>query len=136
MILALEDAILFIGRRLHKEGLPFGSARDIRFSLTGSVNWAGRHEHRVEATDNTVQEGCWAFADTVMKKKMKVRGPQHPLGVGKATQSSAGAYKVDDWMQGLDEGAFDGEGRTSNSPAHCVTGQGRWQLVTGGTKDS
>ena len=38
----------------HKEGLPFGSARDARFSLTGSVNWA-RRPAQVEATVNTVQ---------------------------------------------------------------------------------
>ena len=56
VILAPGEAILFFGRQLCKEGLPFGSARDIRFSLTGSVNWAGRLA-QVEATVNTVQEG-------------------------------------------------------------------------------
>ena len=62
VILAPGKAILFFGRWLCREGLPFGSARDIRFSLTGPVNWAGRMAW-VEATVNTVQEGSQAIAD-------------------------------------------------------------------------
>ena len=114
MVLALGEAILFFGRCLHKEGLPFGSARDIRFTLTGPVNWAGRLA-QVEATVNIVQKGHWAIVDTVMEKRMKARGPGHPQGSGRAIQSLAGACKVDDWMQGLDEGASDGEVRRTNN---------------------
>ena len=65
-----------------KRGLYIGSARDIRFSLTGSINWA-RRLARVEATLNTIQ-GYQAIADTVMEKKMKPGGPGHPQGMGKA----------------------------------------------------
>ena len=124
LILALGEAILFFGRCWHKEGLPFGSAQNIRFSLTGSVNWPGRLA-QVEATVNTVQEGCWAIADAVLEKKMKARGPGHPLGMGKAAQSSVDVCKVDDLMQGLDKGVSNGEVRMSNSHAHCIIGQGR-----------
>ena len=42
MVLAPGAAILFFGRWLHKEGLPFRSARDIGFGLTGPLNWVGR----------------------------------------------------------------------------------------------
>ena len=72
VILAPGEAILFFGRQLHKEGLPFGSARDVRFRLKGSVNWAERLP-QVEATVNTVQEGHQAIADTVMEMKKKAR---------------------------------------------------------------
>ena len=78
-------------------GLPFGSERDIRFSLTGPVNWAGKTS-QMEVTVNTVQEGHQAIVDTVMEKKMKARGPGYPQGIGKAIQSLAGACKVDNWM--------------------------------------
>ena len=76
-VLALGEAILFFGRWLCKEGLAFGSARIVRFSLTGPVNWAGR-KAQVEGTVNTVQEGHWAIADAVMEKKMKAKGPGNP----------------------------------------------------------
>ena len=39
--LAPGEAILFFWRWSHKEGLPYTSARDIGFSLTGPVNWLG-----------------------------------------------------------------------------------------------
>ena len=80
-----------------KEGLPFGSARDIRFSVTCSVNWA-RRPAQVEATVNTVQEGNQAITDIVMEKKMKTRGSGCHRRMGEAIQSSAGTCKVDDWM--------------------------------------
>ena len=67
LILAPGEAILFFGRQSCKEGLPFGNARDIRFSLTGSVNWA-RRLAQVGATVSTFQEDHWAIMDAVMEK--------------------------------------------------------------------
>ena len=40
VVLAPEEANLFFGRQSHKEGLPYTSAMDVRFSLTGPINWA------------------------------------------------------------------------------------------------
>ena len=63
---------------------------------------------------------------------MKARWPGHPQGTGKATWSSAGACKIDYWMQSLDEGTSGGEVRLSNTPAHCIIGLGRqhqWQVA-------
>ena len=70
VVLAAGEAILFFERWLHKEGLPYTSARDVGFSLTGLINWAGRTA-QVEATTNTVQEGHQAIVDTVMEKKTR-----------------------------------------------------------------
>ena len=126
VVLAPREAILFFGRWLHKEGLPFGNERNIRFSLTGPVNWAGRMT-QVEATVNTVQVGHQIIADAVMEKKTKARGTGHLQGLGKAIKSLAGVCKVDDWMQGLDEGASNGElQRTVDSHIQCIIGWGRW----------
>ena len=47
VVLALGEAILF----------PMGNAKDVRFSLTGPINWASRTV-QVEDTANTVQESC------------------------------------------------------------------------------
>ena len=55
VVLALGEAILFLGRQSCKEGSCYTSSSDIGFSLTGPVNWAGRTE-QVEVTVNTVQE--------------------------------------------------------------------------------
>ena len=57
VVLTSREAVLFFGWQLGKEGLPLGSARDVGFSLTGPVSWAGRAA-QVEVTINTVQEGC------------------------------------------------------------------------------
>ena len=124
VVLALGEAILVFGRWLCKEGLPFGSARHIRFSLTGPVNWA-RRMVQVEAIVNTAQKGHQAIMDAMMEKKTKASGPRCPWGSGKTIQSLAGACKVDDWMQGLDKGVSDGEvRRTGDSNAWCVIGWG------------
>ena len=79
--LAPGEAILSFGRQCQKEGLPYMSARDVEFSLTGPVNWA-RRTAQVEATANTVQEGHWVIADDVMEKKMKARGQGTLKGQG------------------------------------------------------
>ena len=76
MVLALEEAILFFGRYLCKEGLLYRNTKDIELSLRGPVNWAWRTV-QVEATVHTVQEGCQAIADAIIEKKMKARGPGH-----------------------------------------------------------
>ena len=53
---------------------------------------------QVEVTVNTMLEGHRAIADAAMEKKMKARGPGHPQGLRRATQSSAATCNVDDWM--------------------------------------
>ena len=80
VVWAPREAILFFGRWLHKEVLPYASVRDIGFSLIGPVNWAGRTV-QVEVTANTVPEACWAIVDAVVEKKMKARGPGCPWGL-------------------------------------------------------
>ena len=78
-VLALGEAVLFFGRWSHKERLPYTSARDIGFSLTGQVNWAGRTA-KIKVTAYMVQEGCWAIADAVTERNTKARSPWHPKG--------------------------------------------------------
>ena len=95
MVLSPGEANLFFGRQLHKEGLPYTSAGGIGFSLTDPVNWA-RRTVQVEATVNTVQEGCQAIANAVMKNKTNARRLGCPQGLGRAIQSSAGTCNVDD----------------------------------------
>ena len=77
VVLAPGEAILFFGRCLYTEGLPYRSTRDVECSLRGPVNWA-RRTVEVEVTTNTVQVGCQAIVDAVMKNRMKVRGPGYP----------------------------------------------------------
>ena len=75
-----------------------------------------------EVTINTVQEAHLAIADAVMEK-MKARGPGCPKGQDHLV---LGTCNVDDWMQGLDEGASDGEvRRTGDSCTQCIIGHGR-----------
>ena len=62
VVLAPGEVILLFGRQLHKEGLPYTSARDVGFSLTGPFNWAGR------TAQGEVTEGHQSFVDTVMRK--------------------------------------------------------------------
>ena len=125
-VLAPGEAILFFGRWSCKEGFPYTSARDVGFSLTGTINWA-RRRAQVEATTDMVQEGHWPIASAVMEKKMKTKGLGCPRGLGRAIQSLAGACNVDDLMQGLDEGVSDGEVRmTSDACTQCSVGHGRW----------
>ena len=82
-----------------------GNARDIRFSLTGPVDWAGKPV-QIEVTVNAVQEGCQAIADAVVeKRRTKAREPGCPQGMTKATQAPAAAYNNEDWMWGLEEEA-------------------------------
>ena len=86
-------------------------------------------------------EGCWAIADSIMEKKMKVQGPGHPWWSRRATQSLAAVYNINEWKWGLDEGVSYREVRkTDNIHAHrykwgiahsCHVGGGsrrcRWQ---------
>ena len=74
VFLAPGEAIFLFGQWLLKEGLPLGNARDVGFSLTGPINWAGR-EAQVETMVSTVQEGHQATADAVVEKRIKARGP-------------------------------------------------------------
>ena len=46
---------------------------------------------------------------------MKARGPGHPQGPRGAACSSATACNADDWMQGLNKGASDGEVRKAGN---------------------
>ena len=125
VVLALGEATLFFGRWLHKEGLPYTSARNMGFSLTGQVNWAIRTV-QVEATANMVQESHQSIVDAVMERIMKARGPRHPWGSGRAIWSLAGACNVDDWMWGLDEWVSDGNvRRTDDAYTWCSIGCGR-----------
>ena len=117
VVLAPGEAILFFGRHSCKEGLLFRNAKDVELGLRGPVNWAGRTA-QVEATVNTIQEGHLAIADAIIKKKMKARGHGCPWGLRRVTQSSAAAYHVDDWIQGLDKGVSDEEMRTDDIWTH------------------
>ena len=80
-VLELGEAMLFFGKWLHKEGLSHTSARDVGFSLTSPVNWAGGIV-QVEGTANMVGEALQAIVDAVMEKKTKARG-RKPQGLGK-----------------------------------------------------
>ena len=42
VVLVPGEAILFFGQCSHKEGLPLENARDVGFSLTGSLNGASK----------------------------------------------------------------------------------------------
>ena len=139
VVLAPGEAILFFGWWSLKEGLPLGNSRDVRFSLTGPVNGAGRTA-QVEATANTVQEGLQATVDAVVEKRTKARGPGHSCGMMKATWAPAAAYNIEEWMQGLEEDAPEGEVRKGdvdncrleqrNTHSQCAgwgSRQHRWQ---------
>ena len=108
VVLAPGEAILFFGKCLHKEGVLYRKAKNIKLGLMGPVNWAGSTA-QVEVTVNTVQEGGWAIMDAIMEKKMKSRGSGHPSGSKRVTQSSTATCNINDWMQDLDEGASGGK---------------------------
>ena len=110
MVLALGEAILFFRRCSHNDGLLYCDAQDIKHGLTGSVTWVERTA-QVEMIVNTIQEGCRAIMDVVIEKKTKDRGPGHPQVLRGASQSSAAACNVDNWMQGLNKGTYGGEVR-------------------------
>ena len=65
----------------------------------------GQRNTQVEATENMVQEGHQAIADAGTERRTKARVPGCPHGSGRAIQPLVGACNVDDWMEGLDEGA-------------------------------
>ena len=103
---------------LAQEGVLYHSAQDVELGMRGPVNWASRTA-RVETTVNTVQEGHRAIMDAIMEKKTKAREPGHPQGLRGAIQPSASTCNVDNWMQGLEEGASNREvGRTDAVQAH------------------
>ena len=99
-----REAILFFGRWSLKEGLPFGNARDVRFSFTDPIIWASRTA-QVEVTINTVQEGCWAIVDVVVEKRTKAWGPGTPHRMTKVKKTPAMANNIEEWMQGMEEDA-------------------------------
>ena len=95
VVLAWGEPILFFGRCLHREGLPYRSAKDVESSFRVPVYWA-RRTLQVEASSNTVQEGHWAIVDAVMEKKTKARGPGCPRGSGRAIQSSTSTCNINE----------------------------------------
>ena len=107
VVLSPGEAILFFGRCSRNEELTYHRARNIEFGLGGPFYWAGRPA-QIEASRETVQEGCHATVDAVVEKKMKARGPGQPWGKAKPPKTPAVSYYVEEWMQGL-EGASDGE---------------------------
>ena len=94
-----------------------GNASGVRFSLTGSVNWAGRMA-QVEVTVNTIQEGHQAIVDAVVEKRTKARGPGFPQGMMRATQAPTTAYNIEEWMWGLEEDAPKVEARNDDASNH------------------
>ena len=85
----------------------------------GPVNPA-RRTAQVEATVNTMQEGHTELLQMPsLRRKMEARGPGCLQGSRRATQLSAVACNVKDWMQGLDERVSYGEVRqTDDIHAH------------------
>ena len=71
---------------------PLWECKGSRFSLMGTINWAGRTA-QVEVTINTVQEGCWAISDVVVEKRTKARGPGHPHRMTKVMRTPTAALK-------------------------------------------
>ena len=109
-----------------------GSVRDVRFTLIGPINWAGRAAH-AEATLNTVQEGGQAIADDVVEKRTKDRGPGCPCGMTKVKRTHVVAYDIKEWMQGVEEDAPEVEARNGNEidlRSECVLVE-----VVGGAED-
>ena len=75
------------------------------------INWAIRTA-QVEATINTVQEGCTEPSrDAVVEKRTKAMGPGHLCGMTKVTWTPAVAYDIEEWMWGIEEDAPKFEGR-------------------------
>ena len=117
VVLAPGEAILFFGKWSLNEGLPLGDARDVGFCLAGLVNRA-RREAQVETMISTVQEGHWAFANAIMEKRTKARGPGCPWGTTNTNQTPTAAYNIEVWMQGLEEDASEVEVRNGNVSNH------------------
>ena len=103
VVLALGEAVLFFGRHLYKKGFLYRNAKDVELGLRGPVNSAGRTA-QVEVTVNTIQEGSRAIADAIMEKEMIARGPGHPSGLRRASQSSVATCNMmtgcESWMRG------------------------------------
>ena len=111
------EAILFFGQWWLKEGLPLGNTRDVRFSLMGPINWAGRTA-QIEATINTVQEGHWVISHVVTEKRTKVREPGHCHRTMEVMRTPTAAYDIKEWMQGIEEDAPKVEVRSGNAINH------------------
>ena len=90
-----------------------GNVRDVGFSLTGPINWAGRTAH-VEVTINTVQEGHQAIVDAVVEKRNKARRPGCPLGTTKVMRTPSVVYDIEELMWGVEEDAPQVEARNGN----------------------
>ena len=80
----------------------------------GPINWAGRTA-QVEVTINTVQEGHQAISDAVVEKRTKARGPGHPHRMMKVMGTPAMAYKIEEWMWGMEEDAPEGVARNGDA---------------------
>ena len=123
VVIAPGEAILCFGRCSHKEGLPYGSARDVGFCLTGPLNWAGRRAH-LEATAITVKEGQSATA--VMEKRTKAWGPGCSHRLERKSWPPAHASWVDNWIQGLGEEESDEDLRADDSHTQWVITHSKW----------
>ena len=117
LVLAPGEAILFFGRQSLKERLPHTEARDIAFSMAGPLIWAGRQTQMKMAVD-MVQEGCWAFADAVVEKRMETWGSGHPQGKKK--------INIEDWMQGIEEDDSEVELRNGRAGNHKADPRNAW----------
>ena len=98
-----------------KEGLLYCNAQYIELGLRGPVNWAGRTV-QVEATVNTMHEGSLSYCRCHHGEENEGQRAWMPLSVeGDPPRPSAAVCNVNDWMQGLDEGASNREvGRTDD----------------------
>ena len=81
-----------------------GNARDVRFSLTGPVNWADRTV-QVEVTVNAIWEGQQAIGDAVVEKRTKAKGPGCTHGMTEEMRVPTTAYDIEEWKRGLEKGA-------------------------------
>ena len=62
-----------------------------------------------------MQEGCQAIAHAVMEKNTKARGPGYPQGMMNGSWAPTAAYNIEEWMQGLEEEASNGEVRNGDA---------------------
>ena len=90
-----------------------GTARDIRFSLTGPINWAGTTT-QVEVIINSVQKGHQVILDAVVEKRTKARGPGHPHGMMKVMRTPYKVYDIEEMMWDMEEDALEVEARNGD----------------------
>ena len=134
--LAHGEAILFLDWWSLKEGLPLGDAWDVGFHFGG---WGERLRWKWQWT--TVQEGCWAIADTIVEKRTKTRGPGCPRGKMKTHWIPTAACNIEEWMWHLEEDASKVEVTNDkvsycgieqkNTCSQCVDRRRRWHRRQG-----